>query len=295
MVDISERSLEETIERTLLAGGPDARAGAGVARERPPDYGEPWPAAPGGYRLRTPEEYDRRLCVIPRDAIDFIMATQPKVWQRLQEHYGEETRARFVARLSREIAARGTLEVLRDGIKDAGCRFDLAYFRPSSTLNPDVQNLYRANVFSVVRQLRYDEKTEKSLDLVLFLNGLPLFTAELKNHFTGQDIEHAKRQYRTDRDAREPLFAFGRCVAHFAVDPELVAVATRLRGPATVFLPFNQGRFGGGRQSSCAANARGLRDRVSLGKNLGVRQRAEPRSAFHPARRRRRRPREEDG
>jgi len=80
---------------------------------------------------------------------------------------------------------------------------------------------------------------------VLFLNGLPLFTAELKNQFTGQDIEHAKRQYRTDRDPREPLFAFGRCLAHFAVDPDLVAVTSRLEGQATVFLPFNQGRFGG--------------------------------------------------
>ncbi|MBA2257298.1 MAG: type I restriction endonuclease subunit R, partial [Acidobacteria bacterium] len=246
MVDISERSLEETIQRLLLAGGPDADgSGPSVARERPSDYGEPWPAAPGGFRLRTSDDYDRLLCLIPRDAIDFVLATQPKIWQRLQEHYGAETRVRFLGRLSKEITSRGTLDVLRNGIKDAGCRFDLSYARPSSTLNPDVQKLHAANVFSVARQLRYSEKTGNSLDLVLFLNGLPIFTAELKNHFTGQDIEHAKRQYKTDRDPKEPLFKFGRCLAHFAVDPELVAVTTRLQGAGTIFLPFNQGRFGG--------------------------------------------------
>lgn len=246
MVDISERSLEETIERALLAGGPDATArGASVAREHGEDYGEPWPAAPGGYRRRATDEYDRTLCLIPGDVIDFAMATQPRTWQRLQEHYGEETRARFLARVSKEVTDRGTLDVLRNGVKDAGCRFDLAYFRPSSGLNPDVQTLYSANVFSLVRQLRYSERNANSLDLALFLNGLPLFTAELKNPFTGQDIDHAKRQYKTDRDPREPLFAFGRCLAHFAVDPHLVEVTTKLDGASTVFLPFNQGRFGG--------------------------------------------------
>jgi len=246
MVDISERSLEETIERSLLAGGPDAvPGGASIARERQPDYGEPWPATPGGYRLRRPEEYDRSLCLIPRDAIDFVIATQPKTWQRLEEHYGDETKNRFLARLAKEVTNRGTLDVLRNGVKDAGCRFDLSFARPSSKLNPDVQNLYASNVFSVVRQLRYSEQHGDSLDLVLFLNGLPLFTAELKNPFTGQDIEHAKRQYKTDRDPKEPLFQFGRCLAHFAVDPDLVAVTTRLQAAATVFLPFNQGKFGG--------------------------------------------------
>ncbi|MCA1562049.1 MAG: DEAD/DEAH box helicase family protein [Acidobacteria bacterium] len=246
MVDISERNLEATIEQALLVGGPDAPPPAsGFVRETPIDYGEPWPPSLGGYRRRGPEEYDRELCLIGRDVLDFVMATQPKMWQRLREHYGDDVKERFLRRVSGEVAKRGTLDVLRNPIKDAGCRFDLAYFRPSSGLNPDVQRLYEANVFSEVRQLKYTTRNENSLDMVLFLNGLPLFTAELKNQFTGQDVEHAKRQYRTDRDPREPFFAFGRCLAHFAVDPDLVAVTTRLEGQATVFLPFNQGRFGG--------------------------------------------------
>ena len=97
----------------------------------------------------------------------------------------------------------------------------------------------------MVRQLRYSEKTAQSLDLVLFLNGIPIFTAELKNPLTGQTVEDAIRQYKTDRDPREPLFAYGRCLAHFAVDPDLVYVTTQLAGPKTRFLPFNQGKFGG--------------------------------------------------
>jgi type I restriction enzyme, R subunit len=246
MVDISERSLEATIEKALLGGGPDdVEEQPGLVRERPVEYGEPWPASIGGYRRRTPEEYDRDLCLIGRDLLDFVMATQPKQWQRLQEHHGAEVKDRFLKRIAGEVAKRGTLDVLRNGVKDSGCRFDVAYFRPSSGLNPDVQRLYEANVFSAVRQLRYSTRNGNSLDLVLFLNGLPLFTAELKNQFTGQDIDHAKRQYMTDRDPREPLFAFGRCLAHFAVDPDVAAVTTKLDGQGTVFLPFNQGRFGG--------------------------------------------------
>jgi len=120
MVDISERSLEATIEQALLAGGPDAGpAQPGLVRETPIDYGEPWPASPGGYRRREPEEHDRDLCLIGRDVVDFVMATQPKMWQRLQEHYGADVKERFLTRVSGEVAKRGTLDVLRNGIKDA--------------------------------------------------------------------------------------------------------------------------------------------------------------------------------
>ena len=152
---------------------------------------------------------------------------------------------RFLGRLSREIARRGALDVLRNGVKDSGCKFRLAYFRPASGLNEELQRLHAANLFAVVRQLRYSEQGDQSLDLALFLNGIPIFTAELKNPLNGQDVEDAIRQYKNDRDPREPLFAYGRCLAHFAVDPELVFVTTRLAGPQTRFLPLNQGRFGG--------------------------------------------------
>ena len=134
---------------------------------------------------------------------------------------------------------------MRNGIRDSGCRFQLAYFRPASGLNEETQRRYAANLFALVRQLRYSVKNENSLDLVLFLNGIPIFTAELKNPLSAQNVEDAITQYKRDRDPREKLFAYGRCLAHFAVDPELVYVTTQLAGAKTSFLPFNQGRFGG--------------------------------------------------
>jgi type I restriction enzyme, R subunit len=241
--EISERSFEEAIKCSLLAYGPDACAGdATTVSESPPPYGE---TAPGGYHRCDPKEYDRKRCLLARDVLDFIYATQPKEWAKLKQHHGAEVKERFLARLTGEVARRGVLDVLRRGIKDSSCRFRLAYFRPASGLNPELQRLYEANLFAVVRQLRYSEKNENSLDLALFLNGLPLFTAELKNPLTGQNVQDAMRQYRFDRDPKEPLLAFKRCLAHFAVDPDLVYVTTRLAGVQTRFLPFNQGKFGG--------------------------------------------------
>ena len=242
-MDISERNFEATIEAALIAHSTDASIeGVETVQEPPQPYGE---SPPGGYHKRRPEEYDRALCLLPRDTIDFIYATQPKEWEKLKKHYGTDIKQRFLARLSREILRRGTLDVLRNGIRDSGCRFQLAYFRPSSGLNATLQKLYEANLFAVVRQLKYSEKSEHSLDLGIFLNGLPIFTAELKNPLTGQNVENAIRQYRLDRDPREPLFAFRRCLAHFAVDPDLVYMTTHISGAKTRFLPFNKGRYGG--------------------------------------------------
>jgi type I restriction enzyme R subunit len=113
---------------------------------------------------------------------------------------------------------RGALDVLRQGIKDSGCKFRLAYFRPASGLNEETRRLHAANLFATVRQLRYIEKNDSSLDLALFLNGIPIFTAELKNPLNGQDVEDAIRQYMTDRDPREPLLAYRRCLAHSGKD-----------------------------------------------------------------------------
>src|SRR5207247_7860072 len=122
------------------------------------------------------------------------LATQPKEWARLKQHHGAAVRERFLRRLTAEIKQRGALDVLRHGIRDSGCRFQLAYFRPASGLNAETQLLYGANLFALVRQLRYSAKHENSLDLVLFLNGVPLFTAELKNPLTGQNVENAIAQ-----------------------------------------------------------------------------------------------------
>ena len=240
---VSERAFEDAIEAALLRYGPDEiPAVPGAVAETPPPYGDP-DMRPGGYRPRRAEDYDRALCLLPRDVLDFVQATQPKVWQRLSQHHGAEVRERFLKRLSSEIERRGALEVLRRGLKDMGCSFRLVYFRPASGLNEEVWRLHGANFFA--GQVRYSSKNEKSLDLVLFLNGIPVFTAELKNPLTGQTVEDAIRQYKTDRDPREPLLAYGRCLAHFAVDPELVYVTTHLAGRKTRFLPFNRGRFGG--------------------------------------------------
>jgi type I restriction enzyme R subunit len=242
--EISERSFEEAIECALLQHGRDACAGDQTAvRETPPPYGD---TPPGGYHKRKPEDYDRPLCLLPRDVVDFVLATQPKEWKKLEQHYGnEKVREQFLKRLAAEIERRGALDVLRLGLKDSGCKFQLAYFRPASGLNEETRRLHAANLFAVVRQVHYSTKNEKSLDLVLFLNGIPIFTAELKNPLNSQDVEDAIRQYKTDRDPREPLFGYGRCLAHFAVDPDLVYVTTQLAGARTRFLPFNRGKFGG--------------------------------------------------
>lgn len=218
MIDVSEKDFENTIEQALLGSG---------------------------YRKRTSDNYDRALCLDSDCLIDFIQATQPKTWEKLQEQYGGNARSPFLKRVSAKIEKRGAVDVLRNGVKDRGCSFKLSYFKPVSGLNQELARLYEANQFSVVRQFHFSEKSEKSLDLGLFLNGIPIFTAELKNPLTGQNIQNAIWQYRNDRDPREPLFHFGRCLAHFAVDPDQVCVATHLNGKKTRFLPFNKGRDGG--------------------------------------------------
>ncbi len=241
---ISERSLEEAIEAALVGGD-----GKGEVAETRASWSG---ALRGKYLKRAPKDYDRGLCLLPDDVIDFVIATQPQEWNRLRELHGDDqVHTRFLKRLASEIDRKGTLDVLRRGIKDAGVKIRLAYFRPHSGLNDELQRLYESNLFAIVRQLHYSEKESpgekaKSLDVVLFLNGLPLFTAELKNLLTGQNVKHAVSQYREDRDPREPLFAFGRCLAHFAVDPELVYVTTHLSGETTRFLPFNKGSDDGG-------------------------------------------------
>ncbi len=235
-VNLSEQAFEDAIESALLQG-----VGRGIGEERATYLS----AQASKYTKRASPDYDRARCLIPGDVVDFVLATQPEEWQKLSQHHGGAVKEKFLTRLSSEIAKRGALDVLRNGVRDMGCRFRLAYFRPSSGLNEETRRLYRGNIFTVVRQLHYSEKNNRSLDLALFLNGIPIFTAELKNPLTGQTVQDAMHQYRTDRDPREPLFAYGRTLAHFAVDPNLVYVTTHLAGQQTRFLPFNQGKFGG--------------------------------------------------
>jgi type I restriction enzyme R subunit len=237
--EIRERKFEEAIEVALVAE-------AVVPSER---IKEPGSTPPGttlrGYHKRLSSAYGVDLCLITGDVMDFVHATQPKTWQQFREHHGNDSREKLLKRISREVEKRGVVDVLRGGIKESGCHFDLAYFQPVSGLNPETQKLHAANMFSIVRQLCYSKDGEQSIDLGLFLNGLPIFTAELKNPLNGQNVLDAIRQYKNDRSPKEPLFGFRRCIAHFAVDPDLVYMTTRIDAAATEFLPFNKGHNGG--------------------------------------------------
>ncbi|MCG9126298.1 type I restriction endonuclease subunit R [Candidatus Poribacteria bacterium] len=192
------------------------------------------------YRSADTISYDRSLRLMPTEILQFIRDTQPKTYQKLEQQYGQDTPKKLLDRISNQIEKRGVLDVLRNGVKDRGCNFKLTYFLPSSGLNPTHQELYKQNRFSVIRQLKYSQQNEKSLDMVLFLNGLPLVTMELKNSLTGQVFTDAEKQYRNDRDPREPLFQFKRCLVHFAVGNEKVSMTTRLNGQKTRFFPFNK-------------------------------------------------------
>jgi len=201
-----------------------------------------------GYRLRESQaHYDRTLALDWELVLAFITATQPETWRDLEKQHGNQTVEKFKRRLVREIQRRGTLDVLRRGVKDSGCYFQLAYFKPATTLNPAHQELYSKNIFSVIRQCRYSAvETRDALDLVLFLNGLPILTLELKNKLTGQTVANARKQYQNDRQPQnEPLLQFRRCLAHFAVDDDEVWMSTKLEGKRTRFLPFNRGYNGG--------------------------------------------------
>ena len=194
-----------------------------------------------GYQTLQHPTYDRQLCLISTETLQFIQDTQPEEYQKLERQYGEETSIKLLDRISKEIVRRGVLDVLRKGVKDRGCHFNLTYFLPSSGMNPEHQRLYKKNRFSLIRQLKYSQRNEKSVDMVLFLNGLPLVTMELKNSLTGQTVTDAEKQYRTDRDPTEPIFRFRRCLVHFAVGNEKVSMTTLLQKDATRFFPFNKG------------------------------------------------------
>lgn len=208
--------------------------------------------ASGGWRLGSAAHYDAELALDTAELFAFIGDTQGDAWERLVPYYGGDQAAAqqgFLKQLTKEVDRRGTLSVLREGFKDRGVRFRLAYFKPSLAAAADSFAEYDANRLTVVRQLRYSADGSdrgNALDLVLFVNGLPVATAELKNPMTGQTVEDAKRQYRFDRNPMEALFA-RRALVHFAVDPDQVFLTTQLRGRDTRFLPFNTGSAGPGR------------------------------------------------
>ncbi|MCQ4084355.1 type I restriction endonuclease [Streptomyces sp. RB6PN25] len=204
-----------------------------------------------GWRKANPEDYRPDLGLDTSELFAFIGATQPDEWNELLTVYGgdpNEAQRGFAQRLDRAIADSGLLHILRNGVKDRGVRLRVAYFKPNLISADSVLDGYRANRLTIVRELPYATKQADwghRLDLTLFLNGIPVATAELKNPLTGQGVEHAKEQYRTDRDPTELIFT-RRVIANFAVDPDLVFVTTQLRGKSTQFLPFNTGSTGPG-------------------------------------------------
>ncbi|RKU16585.1 restriction endonuclease subunit R [Candidatus Poribacteria bacterium] len=194
-----------------------------------------------GYRSLQSADYNKSLCLTPDEVLQFIQDTQPKEYLKLKRQSDGEIPLKLLNRISREIEHRGVVDVLQKGVKDRGCHFHLTYFRPSSGMNREHLRLYNLNRFSLIRQLHYSKKNERSLDMTLFLNGLPLVTMELKNSLTGQTVTDAEKQYRTNRDPREPLFRFKRCLVHFAVGNEKVSMTTHLQRDRTRFFPFNKG------------------------------------------------------
>ncbi|MEA3315315.1 MAG: type I restriction endonuclease, partial [Campylobacterota bacterium] len=197
--------------------------------------------ANNGYEPRHYKNYDRSLCLDTELLFNFLENSQSKELEQLKTIYGNDYKTQIAKRLFKQIQSKTIVEVLRDGIKDNGIKLNLAFDKPNSNLNEDDNINYTKNIFSVMRQVHFSTKNEKSLDMVLFLNGLPIITLELKNELTGQNVNDAIKQYKQDRNPKEELFKFGRCLVHFAVDTSLVYMTTKLLGQKTFFLPFNKG------------------------------------------------------
>lgn len=219
MAETSEKSFETVIESHLLTNG---------------------------YVHVAPEGFDRERAIFPEEVLAFICKTQPQEWAKLEALHGEKTGEQVIGDLCKWMDVHGSLTTLRHGFKCYGRTLRVAFFKAAHGLNREIEERYGANRIGITRQLRFSSRSEKSLDVALNLNGIPIATAELKNPITGQTTDNAMRQYRQDRDHREPIFEFKRrTLVHFAVDTEAVFMTTRLAGAATHFLPFNRGRDGG--------------------------------------------------
>src|SRR2546422_1811425 len=233
--DTSEKGLENLIVAALTGTRSDTATTSDSIHDPSTSYGG------AGYVLGDPKDYDRAHAVDLAKLLTFLQATQPQVFAQLGLANDGPPRLKFLARLQGEIAKRGVVDVLRKGIKHGPASVDLFYGTPSPG-NAMAVERFAANLFSVTQQLRYSQdETQLALDLALFINGLPIAMFELKNHLTKQTVEDAVQQYKRDRDPRELLFQFGRCLVHLAVDDQEVWFCTHLQGGASWFLPFNKG------------------------------------------------------
>jgi type I restriction enzyme R subunit len=234
--NISEKGLESLIVTALTGFTEETAPLVDASRKSPAG-----PYSGAGYVQGNAADYDRDHAVDLANLLAFLYATQPIVVAQLGVDTDGPRRRQFLARLQGEIAKRGVVDVLRKGVKHLQAQIDLFYGTPSPG-NAKAAESFAANIFSVTRQLRYSkDETQLALDLCLFINGLPVATFELKNRLTKQTVEDAVQQYKRDRDARELLFQFGRCLVHVAVDDQEVRFSTHLKGEESWFLSFNKG------------------------------------------------------
>jgi len=199
-----------------------------------------------GYVPVNRDGFVRESAIFPDVVLGFIQETQPNDWAKLDALHGEKTGDQILSDLCKWMDAYGSLATLRHGFKCYGRTLRVAFFKAAHELNPELEVRYAANRLGITRQLHFSPRNEKSLDVTISLNGIPIATAELKNPLTGQNVDNALWQYRHDRDPREVIFEFKRrTLVHFALDTDAVFMTTRLAGTATHFLPFNRGCDGG--------------------------------------------------
>jgi type I restriction enzyme R subunit len=204
-------------------------------------------AASNGYISRSSAAYDATACLDRELLFQFLESTQPKEVAKLKAYHKDLYEQKICKRLNDQVQAKGVIEVLRKGITDGftGTKLRLFYDKPVSTYNDKADALYKANIFSVMRQVFYSSNNRNSLDMVVFINGIPLISFELKNELTKQTVQHAIKQYKEGRDPNEQLFQLGRLIVNFAVDTEEVWMCTHLKKEKSYFLPFNKGNNNG--------------------------------------------------
>lgn len=201
----------------------------------------------GGYSKGDPKAFDRTLALDVNTFVSFIKTSQPKAWERFEKIYGGDSEKQIVERFCREVKMVGLLKVFRQGFTDRGIKFRAVFWKPETSINETSRKQYESTVLHCTRQLHYSLQNENSIDIVLFINGIPTVSMELKCQFTGQDTSNAINQYKFDRAGKDAIFEFkNRVLVHFAVDLSNVYMTTRLEGASTYFLPFNQGSKGAG-------------------------------------------------
>lgn len=232
----NEQALEAAIEKALTGTTTEAIKAATAVNEPYTHYrgGE-------GFWVGNPNDFDKKLAIDEKRFWHFLEATQAEELEKLQSQ--PQYKLRVMQRLDRLIKKYGILRLLRKGLDVDDAHFTLLYVAPLASSSQEIKDRFESNEFSVTRQLRYSSPNPlQEIDLVIFINGLPIITIELKNHWTGQNARnHGVNQYKFKRDATQPLLQFGRCVVHLAVDTDEIYMTTRLKGKDTFFLPFNKG------------------------------------------------------